>query len=303
MQHKTKIPVTVVTGFLGAGKTTLINNLLEKYEGKRFALVENEFGEVSVDTKLIKGIDASQMFELKQGCICCTISDEYELVLQELAVRFSDVEHLLIETTGIADPAGIIQPFFLDQDLKELYEFAGTICLADALNFKKQPEKEIMLKQLSVADLILVNKSEKLDRIIRKNFQSELKAINPFAEISFVEQANADDINLNQLLSKTRSIFDFMNYSLPHAHIQTRTFRFERPLQKEEFIRHLEYTLDVHKRSIYRAKGILYFENDPFEYFLQGVGGSFEVEEGSFSESNPESLIVLIGVNLEAIAL
>ncbi len=301
LKGKTKIPVTVITGFLGAGKTTLINNLLKKYEGIQFALVENEFGEVPIDTKLIKGIDASQMFELKQGCICCTISDEYELVLQELAERFPDLEHLLIETTGVADPAGVIQPFFRDENLKELYEFEGTICLVDAINFNHSPEKEITLKQLSVADLVLVNKSEKLDNATREYLQKEVKSLTPFARTVFTKFANAEDIELTSLMKKTRSVFDFMSYNSSHSHIQTRTFSFEEPLQKEEFLRRLEYALDIHKRDIYRAKGMLYFENDPFEYFLQGVGGSFELVEGDFSDGNSNSGIVLIGKGLNEV--
>ena len=117
LEREGKIPVTIITGFLGAGKTTFINKLLKKESATQFALVENEFGEVAIDSKLIKGIDTSQLFELKQGCICCTITDEYELVLLELAERFPEVVHLLIETTGVAEPAPVIRPFFVDEDL------------------------------------------------------------------------------------------------------------------------------------------------------------------------------------------
>jgi G3E family GTPase len=132
MRQKDKIAVTVVTGFLGAGKTTFINFLLKKYSELQFALVENEFGDVAIDTQLIKGVEASRLFELKQGCICCTITNEYELVLQELAERFPHVQHLLIETTGLADPAGVIRPFFREEKLNVLYTFNGTICIVDA---------------------------------------------------------------------------------------------------------------------------------------------------------------------------
>src|SRR5690554_6147983 len=135
MKQKDKIAVTVVTGFLGSGKTTFINFLLKKYSEVQFALVENEFGDVAIDSQLIKGVDASRLFELKQGCICCTITNEYELVLQELAERFPHVQHLLIETTGVADPAGVIRPFFREKRLKELYTFNGTICMLDAQNY------------------------------------------------------------------------------------------------------------------------------------------------------------------------
>lgn len=302
MKRNSKIPVTIITGFLGAGKTTFINNLLKKEAATQFALVENEFGEVAIDSKLIKGVDASQLFELKQGCICCTITDEYELVLQELVERFPDVQHLLIETTGVADPAPVIQPFFHDEDLKELYEYNGTICLVDALNFESQPEKEISLKQFVVADLILVNKSEELNDLDREKLQSELKSINPFSEISFVKYGSVGNIELNRLLKKTRSAFDFMSYASSHSHIQTRTFRFKNPLNKEEFIRRLSYTLDLYKRDIYRTKGILYFKNDPFEYILQGVGGNFEITEGDLILGEVKSEVVFIG-KLESVNL
>lgn len=303
MSNRTKIPVTVVTGFLGAGKTTLINHVLEKYRDTKFALVENEFGDVPIDARLIKGVDASQMFELKQGCICCTISDEYEQILKELAGRFPDVEHLLIETTGVADPAGVIQPFFRDDELKNIYEFAGTICLIDAPRYNESPEKEITVKQLAVADCILVNKSEALDAEPREKLRLQLQALNPFSAISFVNYANAEDIRLNGLLKKKRSAFDFVSLAASHAHIQSRTFSFSEPLPRAEFIRRLEYVLDVHKRNIYRAKGILVFNNEPFEYILQGVGGSFELSEGDFSNDTHESLIVIIGHRLDGVEL
>ncbi|MFV0592985.1 MAG: CobW family GTP-binding protein [Draconibacterium sp.] len=295
MKNKSKIPVTVITGFLGAGKTTFINKLLKKYQGKKFALVENEFGDVAIDTKLIKGVDASQMFELKQGCICCTITDEYELVLQELAERFPDVEHLLIETTGVADPSGVIQPFYRDENLKELYQLNGTICLVDAQNFPDQPEQEITLKQLAVADLILVNKSEKLDEKQQDDFQAELQKLNPFAAIDFISFGETETIELNQLQEKERSVFDFMRFASSHSHIQTRTFTYDHLLNKDDFMRNLEYTIDIHKRNIYRVKGVLYFQNEPFEYILQGVGGSFELIEGDPFLEFGESKIVLIG--------
>ena len=295
MEYKSKIPVTVITGFLGAGKTTLINNLLEKYSDLQFALVENEFGDVAIDTKLIKGVDASQMFELKQGCICCTITDEYELVLQELAERFPDVEHLLIETTGIADPAGVIQPFFRDEQLKELYRYNGTICLVDALHFNEQPEQELRLKQLAVADLILINKSKILDEQEKELMLKWLGKLNPFAKLLFTNFGNVTEIDLNNLVQKIRTTFDFITFPSSHAHIETKLIEFEGSMPKAEFLRWFSYLMDVNKRNIYRAKGLLYFEDDPFEYILQGLGGDFELTEGDLIIEPGESKIVLIG--------
>lgn len=280
---------------MGAGKTTLINDLLKRYNHVVFALVENEFGEVSIDTKLIKGVDASQMFELKQGCICCSINEEYELVLQELADRFPNVGHMLIETTGIADPAPVIQPFFSDGNLKKLYSFNGTICLLDALFFDKIPEKDISLKQLAVADLIVVNKSEKLSKPERQLRVKTITQINPFARIIFTDFGNSEEIILDKIVQRNRTIFDFVSFSASHSHIETRLLTLEKNMSKDEFLRWFTYLADVNKRSIYRVKGILYFEDEPFEYILQGVGGNFELTEGDLIMEPGVSKVVFIG--------
>lgn len=294
--------MTVITGFLGAGKTTFINNLLKKEAATQFALVENEFGEVAIDTKLIKGVDTSQLFELKQGCICCTITDEYELVLQELAERFPEVGHLLIETTGVADPAPVIQPFFRNEELLDLYEYNGTICLLDAVNFESQPEKEISLKQLVIADLILVNKSESLSAEQKERFLNEIQKINPIARIKFVVFGSASEIDLACIPQMQKTAFDFMSFSPSHSHIQSKMLAFSEPINKPEFLRWLSYTLDVYKNKIYRTKGILCFQNEPFEYILQGVGGNFEITEGDLILGEAKSEVVFIG-KLESVNL
>jgi len=299
---KSKIPVTIITGFLGAGKTTFINSLLKQNSDTQFALVENEFGEVAIDTKLIKGVDASQMFELKQGCICCTITDEYELVLQELAERFPDVDHLLIETTGVADPSPVIQPFFRDENLKELYLYNGTICLVDALNFDTQPEKEISIKQVAIADLVLLNKSENCSEEKKNKLLHEIGRINPFSKMELVEFGDASKVRLYSIQFKQRSQFDFLSMPSSHVHIQTKTLSFSYAINKHDFLRWLEYTLDIYKNQIYRCKGILCFQNEPYEYVLQGVGGSYEIAEGNLILDDIISEVVFIG-DLENIIL
>jgi len=304
MIHANKIAVAVITGFLGAGKTTFINSLLRENPDTQFALVENEFGDVSIDTKLIKGVDASQMFELKQGCICCTISDEFELVLQELAERFPNVEHLLIETTGIADPASVIRPFFADQNLKEIYQYNGTICLVDAINFENSPEKEITIKQIVVADLVLISKSENFPEIDKEILRDKLQKINPFTEIQFENSlAPFRRLGVNSFLQKPKTKFNLVGISNPHTNLSTKTLQFNQPLLKDEFIRWLSYTLDIYKNEIYRVKGILCFENEPYEFILQGVGGSFEIIEGEDLISSEKSQFIFIGFNLPEINL
>jgi G3E family GTPase len=305
MNRTNKISVTIITGFLGAGKTTFINQILKKNPDIQFALVENEFGDVSIDTKLVKGLDASQMFELKQGCICCTISDEYELVLLELAERFPNVEHLLIETTGVADPAPVIRPFFRDEKLHSVYQFNGTVCLVDAINFENSPEKEITIKQVAVADLILVSKSEQLSEIQKEMFKESLQKINPFAEIEFTQYTGSDFLasfgvlwvrdSFEQNSFPQKPNFNFVEISNSHTNLSTKTLRFNQPLNKEQFTNWLSYTLDLYKNEIYRTKGILCFENEPYEFILQGVGGSFEMVEGENLISDSKSELVIIG--------
>ncbi|WP_321995416.1 GTP-binding protein [Draconibacterium orientale] len=302
MEHQNEIPVTIITGFLGAGKTTFINFLLKSNPDKQFALVENEFGAVPIDTKLIKGVDASQMFELKQGCICCTISDEYELVLKELAERFPDVDHLLIETTGIADPAPVIQPFFADEDLKELYEYNGAICLVDALNFENLPEEEMAFKQLTIADLILLNKTENIDEKQQGELTAKMNRLAPLAKIQSTSFGEAKALDLNELKQRTFNAYSFLSYKSNHALVRTKTLSFSAPLNRAAFLYWLEYTLDIYKSQVYRCKGVVCFQNEPFEYILQGVGGRFELEEGDLIMEAPESHIVFIG-KLDGLAL
>ncbi len=295
MSNHSKISVIVVTGFLGAGKTTFINFLLKKYSEKQFALVENEFGDVAIDTRLIKGIDASQMFELKEGCICCTIADEYELVLEELAKRFPDVEHLLIETTGIADPTSVIRPFFRDESLQQLYSFKGTVCLVDAPNFDSEIEKELKIKQLAVADIVLVSKSESFVICEKEILKKQIRGINPLSKIQFSEFGNPDEFKLNDLGFFPHFFPDTSHNLKIQKDILVKTLTASKPLDKENFIYWLSYFLDVHKKEIYRVKGFVCFENEAYEFVLQGVGGDFELYEGESLVSDGKSEIVFIG--------
>jgi len=301
MNQQRKIAVTVITGFLGAGKTTFINQLLKNYPETQFALVENEFGDVSIDTRLIKGVDASRLFELRNGCICCTITNEYEGILKELAERFPHVEHLLIETTGIADPAAVIRPFFRDENLKELFQFERCVCIIDFLNFENQPDRAIALKQLAISDVTIITKAEKFCEKEKEDFRENTQKINPLSRIYFAEFGKVNEFDLLSAKIKNQ-LPDFSVSSHLHSEVKTKTLHFNGPLQKEDFLRKLEYNLDVYKNEIHRVKGILCFENEPYEFILQGVGGSFELNEGETLVTKPESVLVLIG-NFEDLQL
>lgn len=302
MDNPRKIPVTVITGFLGAGKTTFINGILKKNVEWKFALVENEFGEVAIDSKLINGIEASRMFELKNGCICCTISDEYEQALAELADRFPEVDHLLIETTGIADPAPVIRPFFADKKLKRQFQFNGIVCLVDAVNYHRYPAKQIVWKQMAIADTIFITKTEDFDEERKKSIADEISKINPLAKIKLGNSGEPEKSCLGAIAEKSLTNLVLLPYPSIEKNIQAQTMQFDQPLKMETFKDWLFYTLDVYKEQVYRVKGILTFENEPYHYILQGVGGSFDLEESDMLADDNRNMIVIIG-QLEGIEL
>jgi G3E family GTPase len=295
MGHARKINATIVTGFLGAGKTTFINQILTLYPEKQFALVENEFGEVSIDTKLIKGVDASQLFELKNGCICCTITNEYELVLKELAERFPHTEELLIETTGLASPAQVIKPFTQDQDILALYNFRGVVCVVDAVNFEFHLQQTINLRQIVSAGAIVVTKAEELSSREREDLSKRIKDINPLAPVKFAGHENSPFELADYWNTKLQS-FHYIPEGGGHKNgFSARTIYFEQPVDRSRFEEWLSYLLDVYKNRIYRAKGIVRFKGEPFEYIVQAVGDGWEITEGDLVVGHQRGVLVFIG--------
>ncbi len=295
MYGKNKIGVTVITGFLGAGKTTFINQVLKQHQNRQFALVENEFGEVSIDTTIVKGVDASRMFELKNGCICCTISGEYDLVLAELAERFPNIDNLLIETTGLADPAQVAMPFFKNEKLKEIFTFNGTICIVDAINFQSQLKEEVAVKQVASADMILISKVEKVSGYKAEKIKNSVAKINPACKVILPVNGLSTEYNPDEKIYQPGFLPDLPSNRLLHSGIHSKTFTFNHLLEKDDFVQRLSYNLDVYKSKVYRIKGILCFRNEIYEYILQGVGGSFEITESDNIANQPYTRIVVIG--------
>ena len=245
MARQKKIRATIITGYLGAGKTTLINNLLRKYNKSTFALVENEFGEVAVDSHLIRGIDASRLFELKNGCICCTITQEYELVLNELAEKYPHIGELLIETTGIADPGEIIKPFIHDPEIRSTYEFCGIICVADVVRTSENLSKNAVWQQIAMAGAVVISKTEQMSPEEIQAFTRELSKVNPFAPC-FLSQRNGTTVVLSDFWNNRARTLQLAIQDKPiHEEISSRTVRIEQPPDRKKFEKWLDYTLDV----------------------------------------------------------
>ncbi len=179
----TKIPVTVLTGYLGAGKTTLLNRILTENHGKKFAVIVNEFGEIGIDNELVVGAD-EEVFEMNNGCICCNVRGDLIRIIEGLMKRKGKFDAIIVETTGLADPAPVAQTFFVDQDVQEKTRLDAVVTVADAkwllARLKDAPEAK---NQIAFADVIILNKIDLVDAEQLAEVEGRIRAINPYATL------------------------------------------------------------------------------------------------------------------------
>ena len=178
-----KIPVTVLTGYLGAGKTTLLNRILTEPHGKKFAVIVNEFGEIGIDNELVVGAD-EEVFEMNNGCICCNVRGDLIRIIEGLMKRKGRFDAIIVETTGLADPAPVAQTFFVDQDVQEKTKLDAVVTVADAkwliARLKDAPEAK---NQIAFADVILLNKTDLVTAEELAEVEGRIRAINPYATL------------------------------------------------------------------------------------------------------------------------
>ncbi len=331
-----KIPVTILTGFLGAGKTTLLNNSIRKYSDKRFAVIENEFGEIGIDGGLIVG-NISNMYELSNGCICCNLSEGLQQTLNNLLTSRYQFDNLLIETTGIADPAGVIDNFVAYEEFQRKFVIDSVICLADAMTYEESAEEQPEVhRQLAVADIIILNKIEDVTPEQGQRVKKLIQSVNPTAKMYAVSHANITNCDIINTFAYTsgnieKLVMDFKN-ATPlkfdmadmdnfssgfaknpnnkhndafHHSIVSEGFTVEGDMDEAKFVNWLQAVLQYNSASVFRVKGILSIKNKNKKFILQSVRQYFLVEEGE--EWKPEekrfTKLVFIGkkLNREAI--
>lgn len=302
MPQKNKIPVLIVTGFLGSGKTTFINNLLTQNQTVKVGLIENEFGEAAIDPRLILNYKPESIVELTNGCICCSIFNEFSLALQELVKKHDHLEMLVIETTGIADPGPVISPFYQDADLIRLFDLAGTVCLVDAVNFGQYDHEALPQKQIILSDLIILNKIGEASpaqviaarkKIISLNQTARLEEAN-FARIDLMQFYMLQALIQEDFIRKLRKPF----YSEPESgEYHSFTIRFAGKLNQEQFTEWFRYFASLHNKEIFRIKGVIQFKDNPITTIVQSVGGMIHMTEGSVINpfENQENILVFIG--------
>jgi G3E family GTPase len=178
-----KIPVTVLTGYLGAGKTTLLNRILTEEHGRKFAVIVNEFGEIGIDNELVVGAD-EEIFEMNNGCICCTVRGDLIRIVEGLMKRKGKFDAIIVETTGLADPAPVAQTFFVDADVGAAAKLDAVVTVADARwlldRLKDAPEAK---NQIAFADVILLNKTDLVTKGQLEEVEARIRGINPYAKL------------------------------------------------------------------------------------------------------------------------
>ena len=198
MKTEQKVPVTILTGFLGSGKTTLLNRILSEEHGKRIAVIENEYGEVGIDQGLVINAD-EEVFEMSNGCICCTVRGDLIRVLGNLMKRRDKFDYVLVETTGLADPGPVAQTFFMDDEIREEFSLDGIVTLVDAAHIDQQlGRSDESSEQVAFADVLVLNKTDLVSDESLDILESRLRDMNRMARVVRSKQA---DVSIDTVLN------------------------------------------------------------------------------------------------------
>jgi G3E family GTPase len=297
----------VLTGYLGAGKTTLLNRILSEPHGKKYAVIVNEFGEIGIDNELVVNAD-EEVFEMNNGCICCTVRGDLVRIIDGLMRRKGKFDAIIVETTGLADPAPVAQTFFMDEAVGAKTKLDAVVTVADARwladRLKDAPEAK---NQIAFADVILINKTDLVSPDELAELEARIRGINPYARVHRTERAK---IALEEVLGRNAFDLDrildiepaFLEAEDEHVHeheqgsdhvhhhgnghnhghhgglkhyhdedMQSVALKTDKPLNPDKFFPWVQDLVATEGKDILRCKGILSFKDDPERFVFQGV--------------------------------